>query len=92
MFIVEDLSTFTVREGALGIISIHDGYYNSKKIILHENIILYFSIHKVLYACKMHKSSDAAQVETVKKLCTKEKCDINPKAVFGNSIECPGKI
>ena len=36
--------------------------------------------------------SDAAQVEKVKKLCTKDKCDIDPKAVFGNSIECPGKI
>ena len=40
----------------------------------------------------MHKSSDAAQVETVKKLCTKDKCDIDPKAVFGTNIECPGKI
>ena len=39
----------------------------------------------------MHKTSDAAQVETVKKLCTKEKCDIDPKAVFG-TIECPGEI
>ena len=58
-------------------------------IILHENIILhYFSIHKVLYACKMDKPSDAAHVETVKKLCTKDKCDIDPKAVFGD-IECP---
>ena len=36
----------------------------------------------------MHKTSDAAQVETVKKLCTKDKCDIDPKAVFGD-IECP---
>ena len=40
----------------------------------------------------MNKASDAAQVQTVKKLCTKEKCDIDPKAVFGNNIECPGKI
>ena len=39
----------------------------------------------------MDVPSDAAQVETVKKLCTKDKCDIDPKAVFGNK-ECPGKV
>ena len=39
----------------------------------------------------MDKPSDAAHVETVKKLCTKDKCDIDPKAVFG-VIECPGEI
>ena len=58
---------------------------------MDENKILYFSIHNVLYACKMDIPSDAAQVETVKKLCTKDKCDIDPKAVFGNK-ECPGEI
>ena len=39
----------------------------------------------------LDKPSDAAQVETVEKLCTKDKCDIDPKAVFGD-IECPGEI
>ena len=40
---------------------------------------------------EMDKPSDAAQVETVKKLCTKDKCDIDPKTVFGNK-ECQGKV
>ena len=40
---------------------------------------------------EMDTPSDAAQVEKVKKLCTKDKCDIDPKAVFGNK-ECPGEI
>ena len=39
----------------------------------------------------LDKPSDAAQVETVKKLCTKDKCDIDPIGVFGNK-ECRGKV
>ena len=52
---------------------------------------LYFSIHTVLYACKMDQDSDAAQVAKVKQLCPKDKCDIHPKTDFDN-IDCPGKI
>ena len=32
---------------------------------------------------------EAAQTETLKKLCAKDKCDIDPKAIFDTS-SCPG--
>ena len=33
--------------------------------------------------------SEAAQTETLKKLCAKDKCDIDPRAIFDTS-SCPG--
>ena len=33
--------------------------------------------------------AEAAQTETLKKLCAKDKCDIDPKAIFDTS-SCPG--
>ena len=35
--------------------------------------------------------AEAAQTETLKKLCAKDKCDIDPKAIFDTS-SCPGTI
>ena len=52
---------------------------------------LYFSIHKVLFACDMDNPTDPAQLETVKTLCEgKEECLIYFVKRFGK-IECPGK-
>ena len=51
----------------------------------------WFSIHKVLYDCKMEKASDDAQLQKVKQLCTGETCFIDPKEVFDTSL-CPGNL
>ena len=37
----------------------------------------------------MEQNSDAAQLETIKNLCTGEKCEIDPKTLFTDE-ECPG--
>ena len=35
--------------------------------------------------------AEAAQTETLKKLCAKDKCDVDPRAIFDTS-SCPGTI
>ena len=37
----------------------------------------------------MEQDSDTAQLETIKKLCTEEKCEIDPKLLFTDAV-CPG--
>ena len=37
----------------------------------------------------MEQNSDAAQLETIKNLCTGEKCEIDPKVLFTEAV-CPG--
>ena len=62
----------------------------SIKLNIHIYIVPKFSIHKALYSCDMEAArSEAAQTETLKKLCAKDKCDIDPRAIFDTS-SCPG--
>ena len=35
--------------------------------------------------------AEAAQTETLKKFCAKDKCEVDPKAIFDTS-SCPGTI
>ena len=37
----------------------------------------------------MEQNSDAAQLETIKNLCTGENCEIDPKVLFTEAV-CPG--
>ena len=61
-----------------------------KELNIHIYIVPKFSIHKALYSCDMEAAdAEAAQTETLKKLCAKDKCDVDPKAIFDTS-SCPG--
>ena len=85
-FLVGDQQTFTVREDALG----QQILYCTIKLNIHIYIVPKFSIHKALYSCDMEAAdAEAAQTETLKKLCAKDKCDIDPRAIFDTS-SCPG--
>ena len=91
-FLVVDQQTFTVREDALGQQILYCTIVYSIKLNIHIYIVPKFSIHKALYSCDMEAArSEAAQTETLKKLCAKDKCDIDPKAIFDTS-SCPGTI